>query len=227
MGGYAVHVANDRPDPLDATVTIRLSQSDRPVDGGQVAIAVPPHSIWTGDAETIIGHWTDVSYTYRFGPPAHDLVTAELRVEERRPSRSGAALPAGTGRRGMKPLLSPRQARTRSPRSTSPPRGEAREHRRPHRPAVRLGRPDLLPSAPRLEPGARRGGFRQPADRLSRHRRFVGRMCATKAWSRHGQRRSRRRRMATKRGRGESRGRRARCRRPGHAPGDGGWCRGR
>jgi len=79
MGGYAVHVANDRPDPLDATVTVHLSQGDRSVDGGQIAIAVPPHSIWTGDAETIIGHWTDVSYTYRFGPPAHDLVTAELR----------------------------------------------------------------------------------------------------------------------------------------------------
>ena len=81
MGGYAVHVANDRPDPLDATVTIRLSQSNRPVDGGQVAIAVQPHSIWTGDAETIIGHWTDISYTYRFGPSAHDLVTAELHSD--------------------------------------------------------------------------------------------------------------------------------------------------
>ena len=91
MGGYAVHVANDGPDPLDGTVTIALSQGGLAVDGGQMEIAVPPHSAWSGDAETIIGRWADVSYTYRFGPPAHDLVTAELR------SRAGELL--GTARR--------------------------------------------------------------------------------------------------------------------------------
>jgi beta-mannosidase len=79
MGGYAVHVANDGRDPLDATVTIALSQNGRPVDSGQMEIAVAPHSAWTGDAETIVGRWADISYSYRFGPPAHDLVTAELR----------------------------------------------------------------------------------------------------------------------------------------------------
>jgi len=78
MGGYAVHVANDGPDALEATVSIALSIKGRRVDGGQAAISVAPHSSWSGDAETIIGRWIDIAYTYRFGPPAHDLVTAEL-----------------------------------------------------------------------------------------------------------------------------------------------------
>lgn len=81
MGGYGVHVANDRPDALDATIEIVLSRAGQRVDGGQSTIAVPPRSAWSRDAETIIGRWVDVAYTYRFGPPAHDLVTAELRGE--------------------------------------------------------------------------------------------------------------------------------------------------
>ena len=81
MGGYAVHVANDGADALDATVAVELSQDGRRVDGGQLNIEVPPHSAWSGDVETIMGHWADVAYTYRFGPPAHDLVIVELRAD--------------------------------------------------------------------------------------------------------------------------------------------------
>jgi beta-mannosidase len=79
MGGYSVHVANDTPERISATVTVALSHSGRAVDQGQSAITIEPHSAWTGDAESILGRWADISYSYRFGPPAHDLVTAELR----------------------------------------------------------------------------------------------------------------------------------------------------
>lgn len=79
MAGYAVHVANDRPEPLEARIVVTLSRAGERIDGGETEIAVAPRSSWTGDAETIIGHWADIGYSYRFGPPAHDLVTAELR----------------------------------------------------------------------------------------------------------------------------------------------------
>jgi beta-mannosidase len=82
MGGYAVHVANDGPDPLEARVSVALTRGGRHVDGGTSAVHVPPRSTWTGDVETIIGRWVDVGYTYRFGPPSHDLVTAELRLND-------------------------------------------------------------------------------------------------------------------------------------------------
>jgi beta-mannosidase len=79
MGGYAVHVANDGPEQIEAAVAITLSRAGQRVDGGDTEITIPPRSSWSGDAETIIGRWADIGYTYRFGPPAHDLVTAELR----------------------------------------------------------------------------------------------------------------------------------------------------
>ena len=91
MGGYGVHVANDGADVLTGTICITLSRSGQRVDGGETAVTVPPRSAWSGDVETIIGRWVDVAYTYRFGPPAHDLVTVELRSEV------GELL--GTGRR--------------------------------------------------------------------------------------------------------------------------------
>jgi beta-mannosidase len=91
MGGYALHVANDGPHTLEAAVVITISRAGQGVDGGECEITLAPHSSWTGDVETIIGHWADVGYTYRFGPPGHDLVTAELR------SKSGEML--GTARR--------------------------------------------------------------------------------------------------------------------------------
>jgi beta-mannosidase len=81
MGGYGVHVANDRPEALNATIIIGLIRSGKRVDGGESPITVLPRSAWSGDAETIIGRWVDIAYTYRFGAPAHDLVTAELRSE--------------------------------------------------------------------------------------------------------------------------------------------------
>lgn len=79
MAGYAVHVANDRPEPLQARIVISLTRAGERIDGGETEIEIVPRSSWSGDAETIIGHWADIAYTYRFGPPAHDLVTAELR----------------------------------------------------------------------------------------------------------------------------------------------------
>lgn len=81
MGGYCVQVANDRPEPLNAVVSIELSRGTQPIDGGSCQLVVPPRANWSRDVETIIGRWVDVGYAYRFGPPAHDLVTAELRTE--------------------------------------------------------------------------------------------------------------------------------------------------
>ncbi|MEA2171608.1 MAG: beta-mannosidase [Solirubrobacteraceae bacterium] len=80
MGGYAIHVANDASVPLDATVVVRRGgPDDSPVDTAEAHVEVPPHAQWTGDVETVFGRWVDAAYTYRFGPPAHQLVVAELR----------------------------------------------------------------------------------------------------------------------------------------------------
>ena len=97
MGGYAVHVANDSARELAATVAITLSRTGQRVDGGDTQVMLPPHSSWSGDAETIIGRWTDIGYTYRFGPPAHDLVTAELRADSGELLGTAQRFPLGRG----------------------------------------------------------------------------------------------------------------------------------
>jgi len=79
LGGVAVHVANDGPEPLAATVRIALYRDgEHRIAEASAAVEVPPHGAWTGDVEALLGHWVDASYAYRFGPPAHDLLVAAL-----------------------------------------------------------------------------------------------------------------------------------------------------
>jgi beta-mannosidase len=86
LSGIDVHVANDRPEPLRATLRVALYR-DREVrvDVATEDLDVPPHTTIRRGAEQVLGHFADVSYAYRFGPPGHDLVVASLE-------RDGAAI---------------------------------------------------------------------------------------------------------------------------------------
>ncbi|MGZ2410615.1 beta-mannosidase [Sphingomonas sp. F9_3S_D5_B_2] len=97
MSGYAIHVANDGTEHLDASVAVTVSCKDRVVASANCAISLAPHGTWTGDVETVLGRWLDVGYTYRFGPPAHDLVTAELRATDGTALGSARRYPLGRG----------------------------------------------------------------------------------------------------------------------------------
>jgi beta-mannosidase len=79
LGGIDVHVANDRPEPLDATLRVALYRDrEVPVEVASQRLAVPPHTTVRHGAEQVLGHFADVSYAYRFGPPGHDLVVVSL-----------------------------------------------------------------------------------------------------------------------------------------------------
>ncbi len=83
LGGIAVHVANDRPEPLVGQVRVALYRDgEHLVEDATAPIAVAGRSGWTGDVETVLGRWVDAAYTYRFGPPAHDLVVAALETPD-------------------------------------------------------------------------------------------------------------------------------------------------
>ncbi len=89
LGGIAVHVANDGPDPLAATVRVTLYRDgEHVVEEATTAVEVAPHGAWTGDVETLLGRWVDAAYAYRFGEPQHDLVVVALE-------RDGELLAAG------------------------------------------------------------------------------------------------------------------------------------
>ena len=79
MGGLAVHVANDRPRPLEASLRLTVyREGEHVVEEAATPVSVPGHAQVTRDAETVLGRWVDVSYAYRFGEPGHDLVVAAL-----------------------------------------------------------------------------------------------------------------------------------------------------
>ncbi len=80
LNGIRVHVANDRPEPLRATLRIALERDggQQPVAEAAVPIEVPPHTTVERDAETLLGRFADAAYAYRFGPPGHDAVVVVL-----------------------------------------------------------------------------------------------------------------------------------------------------
>lgn len=77
--GVAIHVANDRPVTLDASLRIACYRDgELPVASATIDLDVEAHAAITLDAETLVGRFIDASYAYRFGPPGHDLIVASL-----------------------------------------------------------------------------------------------------------------------------------------------------
>ncbi|RXT54644.1 hypothetical protein B6S44_13495 [Bosea sp. Tri-44] len=80
VNGLALHVINERPEPLAATVELTCWRA------GEVAVikakrdvALAPRSAITLSAFELIGRFFDIAYAYRFGPPGHDVTSAVLR----------------------------------------------------------------------------------------------------------------------------------------------------
>jgi beta-mannosidase len=79
LGGMHVHVANDLPDPLRATLRVSLYRDrETPVGEAEEEIRLPGHASRSVGLEALLGHFVDVSWAYRFGPPAQDLVVLSL-----------------------------------------------------------------------------------------------------------------------------------------------------
>jgi beta-mannosidase len=97
LGGVAVHVANDRPEPLGTTLRIGLYRDlELLVDDVRLEIEVAPHGSWSGNVEALLGHFVDASWSYRFGPPAQDLIVVSLEgIDPGRPLSQSFRFPAG------------------------------------------------------------------------------------------------------------------------------------
>jgi beta-mannosidase len=79
LGGVDVHVANDRPEPLRATLRVALlAGGAHAVAEGVVDLDVPGRGTARHGVEALAGRFADAAYAYRFGPPAHDVVVATL-----------------------------------------------------------------------------------------------------------------------------------------------------
>jgi beta-mannosidase len=79
LGGVVAHVANDDPAPLTASLRVALYRDrELRVEEAVTPIELEPHSQREWNVETIIGHFVDAAWTYRFGPPAQDAIVVSL-----------------------------------------------------------------------------------------------------------------------------------------------------
>ncbi|HEX8790060.1 MAG TPA: hypothetical protein VF765_03855 [Polyangiaceae bacterium] len=79
LNGLALHVINDGPQPLRGRLRLTLyRQGAIPVAEGETEVAVDPHGNVETSGDALLGHFTDSTYAYRFGPPGHDAVVATL-----------------------------------------------------------------------------------------------------------------------------------------------------
>jgi beta-mannosidase len=77
--GIAVHVANDRRTPLRADLRLALySAFERRVGEATIPVELSAGSAASFDAEALLERFVDASWSYRFGPPPHDVLVASL-----------------------------------------------------------------------------------------------------------------------------------------------------
>jgi len=82
LGGIVAHVANDTSASLQATLRVALYRNgELPVGQASVAIVLGPRAMVSHNVEALIGRFVDVNWSYRFGPPAQDLVVLSLERE--------------------------------------------------------------------------------------------------------------------------------------------------
>ncbi|HEX8754666.1 MAG TPA: hypothetical protein VF731_14730 [Solirubrobacterales bacterium] len=96
LGGVAVHLANDRPVPLAGSLRVALYR-DREQRVGEACeeVELAPHAAATHDLEALLGRFADVSWAYRFGPPAQDAIVASLLGADGAPISQALHFPAG------------------------------------------------------------------------------------------------------------------------------------
>ena len=83
LGGIDVHVANDRPEPARGRLRVALYQRPRAArrGGRRAARAARPRLGAPRTSRQLLGRFVDVSWAYRFGPAAQDVVVGSLERE--------------------------------------------------------------------------------------------------------------------------------------------------
>lgn len=96
LNGVDVHVANDRPETLRGALSVALIAGGTHVVAEASTVAeLAPRSSTSHSAEALLGRFADAAYAYKFGPPAHDAVTATLRDEDGTLLAQATHFPAG------------------------------------------------------------------------------------------------------------------------------------
>ncbi len=79
LNGIDIHVANDLPSPMNATLRVALYRhGEQRVAQAETSIHIDARGAQTFGVEQILGHFVDAACAYRFGPPGHDLIAVSL-----------------------------------------------------------------------------------------------------------------------------------------------------
>lgn len=99
LAGLRFHVGNDLPEPLHATLRVRLWAPDGvALESVTAPVTVAGHSTVTGSVDRLFDGFRDLTYAYRFGPPAHDVILVELDTGAPHPAPRAFFLPLGPAR---------------------------------------------------------------------------------------------------------------------------------
>ncbi|MEO8154839.1 MAG: glycoside hydrolase family 2 protein [Rhizobacter sp.] len=83
LDGLHLHVHNEQPEALSATVELVLYQHGRiRTAAGEQAVQVAGRSALTLQGDALLAHFFDTTYAYRFGPPQHDVTVARLKAAD-------------------------------------------------------------------------------------------------------------------------------------------------
>jgi beta-mannosidase len=79
VSGIALHVANDRGEPLRARLRLALYHDlHNRVAEAEEEIEVEPHGQLERTVEGMLGRFVDSALTFGFGPPAHDAIVVSI-----------------------------------------------------------------------------------------------------------------------------------------------------
>jgi beta-mannosidase len=80
LNGLAFHVINETAQPLEAVLEIScLRDGQTSVVSASRSLALAPHQAQESSSASLLERFFDITYAYRFGPPAHDVTLATLR----------------------------------------------------------------------------------------------------------------------------------------------------
>jgi beta-mannosidase len=83
VAGIAIHIANERPEPLRARLRVtRYQNLEARVDEASEELDLPPRGAAQRSVEDLLGRFVDAAWAYRFGPPGHDVIVASLERDE-------------------------------------------------------------------------------------------------------------------------------------------------
>jgi beta-mannosidase len=79
LNGLHLHLVNDTAVPFAGEVTVTLfARGELPVEEAGRAVAIPGRGQLTVEAGALFEGFRDIGYSYRYGPPAYDVVVARL-----------------------------------------------------------------------------------------------------------------------------------------------------